>query len=70
MEDFRTATRRALVHAFVLLAGMASAMSVCAEQIVVSNYGVSPNGMPFAVALEKGFFKDAGVTLCRLRCLR
>jgi NitT/TauT family transport system substrate-binding protein len=63
MEDFRTATRWALVHAFVLLAAMASAVSVYAEQIVVSNYGVSPNGMPFAVALEKGFFKDAGVNI-------
>jgi NitT/TauT family transport system substrate-binding protein len=63
MADFRTATQRAIVHAVVLLAGMASAVSVCAEQIVVSNYGVSPNGMPFAVALEKGFFKDAGVNV-------
>ena len=34
--------------------------TVHAEQIVVSNYGVSANGMPFAVALEKGFFKDEG----------
>ena len=31
-----------------------------AEQIVVSNYGVTTNGMPFAVAMEKGFFKEAG----------
>lgn len=29
-----------------------------AEQIVVSNYGVTTNGMPFAVAMEKGFFKE------------
>jgi NitT/TauT family transport system substrate-binding protein len=62
MADIRTATWRALVHAFVLLAGLAS-VSVHAEQIVVSNYGVSPNGMPFAVALEKGFFKEAGVNV-------
>ena len=32
-----------------------------AEEIVVSNYGVSANGMPYAVALEKGFFKEAGL---------
>jgi NitT/TauT family transport system substrate-binding protein len=32
-----------------------------AEQIVVSNYGVSASGMPFAVAMEKGFF-DGKVT--------
>src|SRR5579875_3205049 len=31
-----------------------------AEDIVVSNYGVSANGMPFAVALAKGFFKQEG----------
>jgi len=31
-----------------------------AEQIVVSNYGVAANGMPYAVALEKGFFQKEG----------
>ena len=30
------------------------------QQIVVSNYGVAANGMPYAVALAKGFFKQAG----------
>jgi NitT/TauT family transport system substrate-binding protein len=35
----------------------------CAEQIVVSNYGVSPNGMPYALAMEKGFFKEFGVNV-------
>ncbi|HYT97068.1 MAG TPA: ABC transporter substrate-binding protein, partial [Casimicrobiaceae bacterium] len=46
------------------LVGAASAASgVHAEQIVVSNYGVSPNGMPFAIAMEKGFFKEAGVNV-------
>jgi ABC-type nitrate/sulfonate/bicarbonate transport system substrate-binding protein len=34
-----------------------------AEQIVVSNYGVSPNGMPYAIAMEKGFFKEFGVNV-------
>jgi len=29
-----------------------------AEQIVVSNYAVTTNGMPFAVAMEKGYFKE------------
>jgi NitT/TauT family transport system substrate-binding protein len=38
-----------------LAAGPASA-----EEIVVGNYGVSANGMPYAVALEKGFFKEEG----------
>ncbi len=29
--------------------------------IVVTNFGVSANGMPFAVALEKGLFKQEGI---------
>jgi len=35
-------------------------LSAQAEEIVVSNYGVTTNGMPFAVALAKGFFKQQG----------
>ncbi len=31
-----------------------------AEEIVVSNYGVAANGMPYAIAMEKGFFKAEG----------
>ena len=31
-----------------------------AQQIVVSNYGIAANGMPYAVAMAKGFFKQAG----------
>lgn len=34
--------------------------AVRAEQLVVSNYGVAANGMPYAVAMAKGFFKQAG----------
>jgi NitT/TauT family transport system substrate-binding protein len=34
--------------------------AMSAEQIVVSNYGVAANGMPYAVAVEKGFFKAEG----------
>jgi NitT/TauT family transport system substrate-binding protein len=32
-----------------------------AEQIAVGNFGVAANGMPFAVALEKGLFKAEGI---------
>jgi NitT/TauT family transport system substrate-binding protein len=39
---------------------LALASGANAEQIVVSNYGVSANGMPFAVAMAKGFFKQEG----------
>ena len=41
--------------------GLACALALAtahAEQIVVSNYAVTTNGMPFAVAMEKGYFKE------------
>ena len=49
----------------VSLAALAVAIALpvqasAAEQIVVSNYGVAANGMPYAVAMEKGFFKQEG----------
>ena len=46
-----------LKHVAVVLL-IAFAAPAGAEQIVVSNYGVTTNGMPFAVAMEKGFFKE------------
>jgi NitT/TauT family transport system substrate-binding protein len=51
--------RRSLIFgaAFTFLA-LASAAQ--AEQIVVSNYGIAANGMPYAIAMEKGFFKAEG----------
>lgn len=55
---------RSLSHASlaaVVLAAFATA--ALAQEIVVSNYGVSANGMPFAVAMEKGYFKDEGINV-------
>jgi NitT/TauT family transport system substrate-binding protein len=46
-----------LKHVALILLVAATARAG-AEQIVVSNYGVTTNGMPFAVAMEKGFFKE------------
>ena len=34
-----------------------------AEEIAVGNYGVSANGMPYAIAMEKGYFKDEGLNV-------
>lgn len=34
-----------------------------AEEIVISNYGVSANGMPYAVAMAKNFFKEEGANV-------
>jgi NitT/TauT family transport system substrate-binding protein len=50
--------RRSLLAA--ALAGLAFTGEVSAAQIVVSNYGVAANGMPYAIAMEKGFFKEEG----------
>src|ERR1700712_4450498 len=47
-----------------LLAGTAA--GVAAEEIAVGNYGVSANGMPFGVALHKGYFKEEGLNITGL----
>ena len=51
--------RRSLILA-AAFAGLASTSAARAEQIVVSNYGIAANGMPYAIAMEKGFFKQEG----------
>src|SRR2546429_1137851 len=48
----------------VLLACIAASAS--GEEIAVGNYGVSANGMPFGVALVKGYFKDEGLNITGL----
>jgi NitT/TauT family transport system substrate-binding protein len=52
-----TLCNRSLLFAGLFLAGMTAAHS---EEIVVSNYAVTTNGMPYAIAMEKGFFKQQG----------
>ena len=37
------------------------ALPARAEQIAVGNFGVAANGMPFGVALTKGYFKEEGL---------
>src|SRR5271169_4891029 len=54
----RTNPRSLLLAA--AFAGLAFTGAARAAQIVVSNYGVAANGMPYAVAMEKGFFKQEG----------
>jgi len=55
--------RWALAGAMLATAGLASAPDARAEEIVVSNYAVSTNGMPYAVALEKGYFREEGANV-------
>jgi NitT/TauT family transport system substrate-binding protein len=40
--------------------------SAYTEEIAVGNYGVSANGMPFGVALVKGYFKEEGLNVTGL----
>ena len=54
---------RFLKHAALALACAVVAAPLAAEEIVVSNYGVSANGMPYAIAMEKGYFKDEGLSV-------
>src|SRR5258708_18639364 len=42
------------------LATLLPLRALAGEQIVVSNFGVAANGMPYAIAMEKGFFKAEG----------
>jgi NitT/TauT family transport system substrate-binding protein len=54
-----TKMRPSLIWA-AALAGLVFTGASRAEQIVVSNYGIAANGMPYAIAMEKGFFKQEG----------
>ena len=51
-----------------IVAALAAGIATCAiaEEIAVGNYGVSANGMPFGVALVKGYFKDEGLNITGL----
>src|SRR3954469_9160792 len=57
-------SRRRFAFATSLLALMLCVLvppDAAAEDIGAANFGAAANGMPWAVALEKGFFKEAGV---------
>lgn len=58
---YGVALRSALTHVVVLV-GLVSGLTSAAqaEKIVVSNYGVTVNGMPYAVADALGYFKEEG----------
>lgn len=55
MRIFKDARARCL--SLALVAWTLQSTAIRAEEIVVSNYGVSASGMPFAIAMEKGFFE-------------
>ena len=57
MKSFKAAIR-ALALAGI---GLASLPAARAEDIVVTHYGSLLYGVPYAIAMEKGYFKEAGV---------
>lgn len=58
-------TRRGLMSVMVAVGLICGAVSAPASsvEIAATNYGSSVIGMPWAVALAKGYFKDAGVNV-------
>jgi NitT/TauT family transport system substrate-binding protein len=60
-------------HRYLRLSPIAAAIALAlnllpdtaaqAQQIAVGNFGVSANGMPFAVAVEQGYFKAEGINV-------
>ena len=54
------------LSAFLAAALLGCALQATAEEIAVGNYGVSANGMPFGVALAKGYFKEEGINVTGL----
>lgn len=55
---------RLLVSAIMPVVGLFAVCSASmAENIAVGNYGSSANGMPFAVALAKGYFQEEGANV-------
>jgi NitT/TauT family transport system substrate-binding protein len=55
---------RFFVRAFIpAIAMVVGASAASAEQIAVGNYGSSANGMPFGVALAKGYFQEEGANV-------
>src|SRR5260221_13417715 len=56
--------RRLLLSTLVLFMGCASTR---AEDIEISQYGVAPGGMPYAIALAKGWFQEEGADVTGIR---
>ena len=60
MKDFLRVQTLFCVAAMAVLLLSASGM---AEEIDIANYGIAMNGMPFAIAMAKGYFKEEGVNI-------
>src|SRR5258708_14938261 len=48
---------------WIVALALVAAQAARAERVVVSNCAVTTNGMPFAVAMDKGYFKEFGANV-------
>lgn len=55
--------KAALALGFTLASIIAAATPARAEQVTVTHWGVLMYGAPYAVAIEKGFYKEAGLDI-------
>jgi NitT/TauT family transport system substrate-binding protein len=63
-EPGRVAVHSIFVRSAACLATLvALGAAAVAEEIEVGNYGIAANGMPYAVAMEKGYFKEEGADI-------
>lgn len=65
MKSLRRATAR--LGCLLLLCALAVSAPARAEDIEISQYGAAPGGMPYAVALAKGYFKEFGADVTGIR---
>jgi NitT/TauT family transport system substrate-binding protein len=54
-------------RALLIAVAVAASGTASAEEIEISNYGTSPGGFPYAVALAKGYFREAGADVTGIR---
>lgn len=64
MAPYMKAMRDGVLALSILVAMVVPA---AAEEIEISNYGVGTNGMPYGVALAKGYFKEFGIDITGIR---
>ena len=60
---------RSLIASAAVLVAASAGTAAKAEEIVASNYGVTVNGMPFAVAKALGYFKQEGAEVFEVHTL-
>lgn len=63
MQTFAKRLRAALSLSFVMSAALTASTAARAEEISVTQWGSSLYGLPYAVAMDQGLFKKAGIDI-------